>query len=106
MSASCGYLIPDKSFSLGEFTKAIRTILEQQKVLKGYYDKEQGRLAAGENSFLIFSDNLNNSPIAFEYADIHDTINNRLMFRQVIQRVKEIFVNIFFTVFTACSVTL
>ena len=79
MSASCGYLIPDKSFSLGEFTKEIRAVLDQQKVLKGYYNKEQGRLAAGQNSFLIFSDNLNNSSIAFEYSEIHDTINNRLI---------------------------
>ena len=79
MSASCGYLVPDKSFPAGQFKKAIKTLLETDKVINGYYDEKQGTLAAGHHSFSIFQDNLNNSNIAFEYGDIHDTNNNRLI---------------------------
>jgi hypothetical protein len=79
MSASCGYLISDKSFPVGQFAKLIGTILKNYQVINGYYDKEQGTLAAGQNSFFIFSNNQNSSDIAFEYADIHDTTNNRLI---------------------------
>ena len=79
MSSSCGYLVPDKTLPVGKFSKLVKGILDDLKITKGYYDKKADWLAAGPNSFHIFSDNANNHPIAFEYASIHDNSYKRLV---------------------------
>lgn len=79
ISETDGYLIPDKDFSPGEFAKAIHSILELNQVIKGFDDEEQSTLAAGQNSFVLFSDYQNNRKIDFEYAEIYDRTNSRLI---------------------------
>jgi hypothetical protein len=79
MSSPFGYLIPKRNYEIGQFKKLITSLLETQLIIDGYYDEEYQWFAAGKNSHSIFKEN--NDPInpAFEYVEIHDTVNNRII---------------------------
>lgn len=71
MSTTNTYLIPDKAYKVGQFQKQVKKVLTQLEIIDGYYDQEDGLLAAGENGELIGS--------TFEYCSIHDTKYKRLL---------------------------
>lgn len=77
MSSSYGYLIPNKSFGVGHFKERAISILEEERIIDGYYKEEFQWFASGENSNSIFF----NSEIdaTFEYVEIHDTPNHRII---------------------------
>ncbi len=79
MSSSFGYLIPKKSFDIGQFKKSITSILEAQKIIGGYYEEKYQWFAAGKNSNSIFQESDDNDNPAFEYVEIHDTVNSRII---------------------------
>jgi len=76
MSSTCGYLVPDKEFTVGEFKKAIQTILEKDQII---YKESADSLTAGDRSLSFFTRDSNSSAFAFDSADIHDTVNRRLI---------------------------
>jgi len=50
MSSPFGYLIPKKSFEVGQFKKLVTSILEKEEIINGYYEEEYQWFAAGQNS--------------------------------------------------------
>jgi hypothetical protein len=40
MSSLFGYLIPDKSYEIGEFKRMITIMLKNSKIIDGYYDEK------------------------------------------------------------------
>ena len=79
MSSHFGYLIPDKPFDIGEFKRMITTIFKNSKIIDGYYDEKYSWFCAGDNSHSMFSKDNDDDNSAFEYVEIHDTINKRLI---------------------------
>jgi hypothetical protein len=79
MSSSFGYLIPKKTFEIGQFKKLITSILEAQEIIDGYYEEEYQWFAAGKNSHSIFKESNEDKNPAFEYAEFHDTVNKRII---------------------------
>jgi len=79
MSSSFGYLIPSKTFDVGQFKNALVSILEKKKIIDGYYEKKYQWYAAAEDSHSIFTESEDEENPGFEYLEIHDTINNRLI---------------------------
>jgi hypothetical protein len=79
MSSSFGYLIPNKTFEVGQFRKLITSNLEAQEIIDGYYEEEFQWFAAGKNSHSIFKESTDDTNPAFEYVEIHDTVNNRII---------------------------
>ena len=79
MSSSFGYLIPTKTFEIGQFKKLITSLLESQEIIDGFYEEEYQWFAAGKNSHSIFKENNDDTNPAFEYVEIHDTVNNRVI---------------------------
>jgi hypothetical protein len=79
MSSPFGYLIPKKPFEIGQFKKLVTSILEKEEIIDGYYDEEYQWFAAGENSHSFFKDKNDDANRAFEYVEIHDTLNNRII---------------------------
>jgi hypothetical protein len=79
MSSSFGYLIPNKEFDVGEFRKKIIAILEAKEIIKGYYEPKYQWFAAGSNSHSIFEEISDDNNPAFEYVEIHDTDNFRII---------------------------
>jgi hypothetical protein len=77
MSSSYGYLIPNKSFEVGQFKERVISILEEEKIIDGFYEEEFQWFASGENANSIFFNNEINS--TFEYVEIHDTPNHRII---------------------------
>ena len=60
------YFIPLRKFPVGQFKSKVKEILENMRIIDGYYDEENELLGAGEKS-------------SFEYASIHDTPNDKLV---------------------------
>ena len=56
MSSSFGYLIPTKTFEIGQFKQLITSILESQEIIDGFYEEEYQWFAAGKNSHSIFKE--------------------------------------------------
>jgi 5-methylcytosine-specific restriction endonuclease McrA len=79
MSSSFGYLIPKKPFDIGQFSKLVRSVLEKEKIINGYYEEEYQWFAAGQNAYSFFTRKADDINPAFEYVEIHDTINNRII---------------------------
>lgn len=78
MSTSTGYLIPDKSFSIGQFKQAVRAVLEEVQITADLYDREKETLAAGEKAgSIVFGEP--GVALPFEYAEVHDTNHLRLV---------------------------
>jgi hypothetical protein len=79
MSETTAYLIPKKHFEVGEFEGKIKIAFEKLKFINGFYDEDSNWFAAGDNAHLLFADgSLEDNP-PFEYVEIHDTENNRLL---------------------------
>jgi hypothetical protein len=79
MSISFGYLIPKETFEVGKFKTYITSVLESQEIIDGYYEEEYQWFAAGKNSHSIFKEGNDDTNPAFEYVEIHDTVNNRII---------------------------
>lgn len=79
MSSQLVYLIPKKSFEIGTFKKAVTSVLEKEEVIHGYYDEEYQWFAPGKNSHSFFKDKNDGTNPAFEYLEIHDTVNKRII---------------------------
>lgn len=79
MSSPFGYLIPNKPFEVGQFKKLLTSILEKEEIIDGYYDEELQWFAMGNKSHYIFKDVDDELPHCFEFVEIHDTINNRII---------------------------
>lgn len=79
MSSTFGYLIPDKPLNVGLFREVILSFLNNQKVIDGYYEEKYQWYAAGDDSHSIFVEKGDEINPAFEYVEIHDTINNRII---------------------------
>jgi hypothetical protein len=79
MSETTAYLIPKKHFEVGEFKSKVETALEKLKLINGYYDEESNWFAAGDNAHLLFANGSPEENPSFEYVEIHDTVNNRLL---------------------------
>jgi len=79
MSSSFGYLIPKKTFEIGQFKEFITSVLQDQEIIDGYYEEEYQWFAAGNNSRSIFKEGNDENNPAFEYVEIHDTVNNRII---------------------------
>ena len=79
MSSSSGYLIPQKPFIIGQFEKRMKSCLEEDMIINGFYDPEEGLLAAGQKSHALFSGEDDQANPAFEYAEIRDADIKRLI---------------------------
>ncbi len=79
MSSSFGYLIPEKSFEIGQFKKLVTTVLEKEGITNGFYDEANQWFASGKNAHILFEDQNDGTNSAFEYVEIHDTLNNRII---------------------------
>lgn len=77
MSSTCGYLVPDRSFPIGEFKRAIIAFLEKEQIIS--YDADTETSVSEDLSLSLFNCDIHDSGFAFEYATIHDTINRRLV---------------------------
>ncbi len=79
MSEKIVYLIPKEHFEVGGFKAKVETIFEKLKLIDRYYDEQYNWFAAGDNAHLLFSDNELDTDARFEYVEIHDTGNSRLL---------------------------
>ncbi|MDF2189226.1 hypothetical protein [Paraflavitalea sp. CAU 1676] len=79
MSQSILYLVPTQEFPIGDFQNIIQEYLTKNQLIDGLYSEEYGWLAAGDNAGGIFLD----SEGAFEYAEIRDSKNLRLVPEEV-----------------------
>lgn len=79
MSETTAYLIPKKHFEVGEFETKIKTAFESLKLIDGYYDEDGNWFAAGDGAHSLFVDNAVDDDPPFEYVEIHDTENKRLL---------------------------
>lgn len=79
MSETTAYLIPKKHFDVGEFKVKVEDAFEKLKLIDGYYDEDSNWFAAGDNAHSLFTDSSVDENRPFEYVEIHDTANNRLL---------------------------
>ncbi|WP_121357791.1 hypothetical protein [Flavisolibacter nicotianae] len=79
MSETTVYLIPKKYFEAGEFKAKIETAFGKRKFIDGYYDEDSNWFAAGDNAYFLFDDSSEDENSPFEYVEIHDTANKRLL---------------------------
>lgn len=66
MSPTSAYFIPVIKFPVGQFKTQTKKVLEELAIIDGYYDEENELYAAYKR-------------IAFEYASIHDTGQDKLI---------------------------
>ena len=72
-------MIPEKSLDVGQFREVVISFLKSQDIIDGYYEEQYQWYAAGDNSHSIFNGEDDEVNPAFEYVEIHDTINNRII---------------------------
>jgi hypothetical protein len=79
MSETTAYLIPKKHFDVGEFEAQIKAAFERLEMIDGYYNEDNNWFAAGDSAHLLFADSAVDDNPPFEYIEIHDTENKRLL---------------------------
>ena len=79
MSERTVYVIPKNKFEVGEFKQKVETVFKRLKLINGYYNKDNSWFNAGNNAYFLFEDDLRDENPPFEYLEIHDTKNNRLL---------------------------
>ena len=74
-----GYLIPQKKFEVGKFEAAIKAIFENEQWMAGYYDEDNNWYTAGTNANALFQVAQATNDPPFEFVEIHDTVNSRIV---------------------------
>ncbi|RYE57924.1 MAG: hypothetical protein EOP48_04760 [Sphingobacteriales bacterium] len=79
MSETTAYLIPKKHFDVGEFEAKIKAAFKRLELINGYYDEGSKWFAAGDSAHSLFADTAVDDNPPFEYVEVHDTENKRLL---------------------------
>ncbi len=79
MSETTAYLISKRQFKVGEFKLKVETTFGKLNIINGYYNEDNNWFNAGDNAHTIFDVNTMEENPPFEYVEIHDTVNKRLL---------------------------
>jgi hypothetical protein len=88
MSETTAYLIPQKKFEVGKFKKNVEAIFQKLNIINGYYDESRNWFNAGDNANIVFEIDVADENPPFEYVEIHDTENKRLLPEGLQERVE------------------